>query len=341
MTDDSQSQSQLDIADFGFESTAELQHATLGLLKHMQRLGLQVLPTVQDPARILGRLQLPSPRIEETQTTSSATAPPDRNSQNHTGNAAGQAATKSQTNSASAATSNTNAASNRSQVSKPPVTPSRVTVPPISAGDATRYSLPVMKLDERKEVLAAARQQVAGCRACPELVINRKNTVYGEGSFNPRVCFFGEAPGADEDRLGQPFVGRAGQLLTKMIQACTFSREECYIFNTIKCRPPGNRNPTPDEVSNCRGYFEQQLEVLQPEFIVCLGLIAAQALLQTTQPVGRLRGKFHQYKTSKVVVTYHPSYLLRNPDAKRAAWDDLQMLMREMGIDPKTRTKQS
>lgn len=198
------------------------------------------------------------------------------------------------------------------------------------------YARPRLPLVTAEAELANCGAQVSGCTRCPALVQSRRQTVFGEGNAAPRVCFFGEAPGADEDRSGRPFVGRAGQLLTKMIEACTFQREEVYILNTVKCRPPGNRNPQLDEVENCRGYFEQQLDILQPEYIVCLGLISARALLHTTASVGRLRGVFHRYRGSKVLVTYHPAYLLRNPEAKRAAWEDLQIMLRDMGIDPKT-----
>lgn len=203
----------------------------------------------------------------------------------------------------------------------------------------TNYSLPILDEDARISTLQQTAIEVSGCTRCPELAYTRKQTVFGEGTVRPRVCFFGEAPGADEDRSGRPFVGRAGQLLTKMIEACTFRREDVYIFNTIKCRPPGNRNPTDQEMANCRGYFEHQLNVLQPEYIVCLGAIASKALLMTTLPIGQLRGKFHRYRSSKVVVTYHPSYLLRNEEAKLPAWQDLQMLLRDMGIDPKAGKK--
>jgi DNA polymerase len=124
-------------------------------------------------------------------------------------------------------------------------------------------------------------------------------------------------------------------LLTKMIEACTFSRSDVYILNTIKCRPPGNRNPTPTEIANCREYFEQQLEMIRPQYIVCLGLVAAQTLLGSTLSIGRMRGRFHAYHDSKVLATYHPAYLLRNPDAKKEAWADLKMLMQDMGIEVK------
>lgn len=173
---------------------------------------------------------------------------------------------------------------------------------------------------------------VRGCTLCRELACTRKQTVFGVGNPRPRVVFFGEAPGADEDRLGEPFVGRAGQLLTKIIEACGWQRSDVYIMNVLKCRPPENRNPTPAETENCRQYFERQFEILCPEYIVCAGTVPAQALLQTTDAVGKLRGRFHRYKDATVLVTYHPSYLLRNPSAKKYVWDDMQMLLKEMGL---------
>ncbi|HEX7448717.1 MAG TPA: uracil-DNA glycosylase, partial [Pirellulales bacterium] len=147
-----------------------------------------------------------------------------------------------------------------------------------------------------------------------------------------RLCFMGEAPGADEDAQGEPFVGRAGQLLNKIIEACTLRREDVYILNTIKCRPPQNRNPLPDEVANCREYLNRQLEIIRPEFICCLGAVAAQALLNTDLSIGRMRKRFFDYRGARVLCTYHPAYLLRNPAAKKDVWEDMQLLMREMGI---------
>jgi DNA polymerase len=194
-----------------------------------------------------------------------------------------------------------------------------------------------LKIGERQASLDLLRTQVEACKLCKALCY-RTQTVFGVGSVKPRVVFLGEAPGADEDKQGEPFVGRAGQLLTKIIEACGWKREDVYILNTLKCRPPDNRTPAEDEIANCRPFWEQQLETLHPEFIVCLGAVAAQALLETTVSVGKLRGKFHQYRDSQVVATYHPAYLLRNPDAKRFVWDDMQMLMREMGQQiPKAR----
>ncbi len=185
---------------------------------------------------------------------------------------------------------------------------------------------------ERQQQLDQLAQQVATCTRCETLACTRTQTVFGEGNPQARVCFFGEAPGADEDRAGRPFVGRAGQLLTKMIEACQFAREEVYILNTVKCRPPNNRNPEPAEIAHCRPYFETQFELIEPAYIVCLGLVAAQSLLETKLSVGKLRGRFHAYRNSKVLVTYHPSYLLRNPSAKRMAWEDLKRMMADMGV---------
>jgi uracil-DNA glycosylase family 4 len=179
--------------------------------------------------------------------------------------------------------------------------------------------------------LAVLQQEVAACTRCGELARTRTQTVFGVGNPHARLCFLGEAPGADEDRLGEPFVGRAGQLLNKILEACKLNRDDVYILNVIKCRPPGNRNPAPDEAANCRPYLDRQLELIHPEYICCLGSVAAQNLLGTTESIGRLRGSVHDYHGIHVVCTYHPAYLLRNPSAKKQTWDDMKLLMREMG----------
>jgi DNA polymerase len=182
------------------------------------------------------------------------------------------------------------------------------------------------------------QREVAACRRCERLAETRTQTVFGAGDPGARLCFLGEAPGADEDRRGEPFVGRAGQLLTDIIQkGMGLRRDEVYILNVLKCRPPGNRTPSAEEVANCRGYFERQLDAIRPAFICCLGAVAAGALLQTTTPVGRLRGRFYDYHGAQVMVTYHPSYLLRSPGAKKDTWEDIQMLMRAMGLPRPTR----
>jgi uracil-DNA glycosylase family 4 len=185
----------------------------------------------------------------------------------------------------------------------------------------------------RRQLLEELNDQVRGCKLCALLAKTRMQTVFGVGNPLARVVFFGEAPGADEDRQGEPFVGRAGQLLTKIIEACTWKRDDVYILNVLKCRPPDNRNPDPEETANCRPFFERQLEILRPKYIVCVGTVPGQALLETTESVGKLRGRFHRYRDSKVLVTYHPSYLLRNPSAKKYVWDDMQILLKDMGVE--------
>jgi len=185
----------------------------------------------------------------------------------------------------------------------------------------------------KRSQLEVLDQQVRECRTCSELASARTNTVFGSGNPAARICFFGEAPGAEEDATGQPFVGRAGQLLTKIIESCTLSREDIYILNVLKCRPPGNRPPDSKEIGNCRSYFLRQLEIISPEFICCLGTTAAQSLLETQETIGKLRGRWFTHGTAHVICTYHPSYLLRNPSAKRHVWDDMKLLMQRLGVE--------
>ncbi len=187
-------------------------------------------------------------------------------------------------------------------------------------------------LADAASLLAVIRGEVTGCTKCAELAAGRTQTVFGVGNPEARLVFFGEAPGADEDASGVPFVGRAGQLLTKIIEACTLSRDDVYIMNVLKCRPPGNRTPLPDEVASCRPFFERQLAAINPEFICCLGASAARALLQTEETIGKLRGRWFTHGSATVLCTYHPSYLLRNPAAKRDVWEDMKLLMERMGI---------
>jgi uracil-DNA glycosylase len=181
--------------------------------------------------------------------------------------------------------------------------------------------------------LSLLQQEVAPCTRCSELASTRTQTVFGVGNPQARLCFLGEAPGADEDRLGEPFVGRGGQLLNKIIEACRLQREDVYILNMLKCRPPGNRNPLPDELANCRPFLERQFELIQPEYICCLGAVASQNLLGVTTPIGKLRGQLHAYRGAKVVCTFHPAYLLRNPAAKKDCWEDMKFLMRQLGVE--------
>jgi DNA polymerase len=194
--------------------------------------------------------------------------------------------------------------------------------------------LPVQSTrEERASALTVLQDVVVGCQRCPELASSRTNTVFGVGDPAAKILFLGEAPGADEDAQGEPFVGRAGQLLNDIITACRLRREEIYICNVLKCRPPGNRTPLEGECLNCREFLDGQLAAIDPEYIVCWGTTAAQNLLQTKQPIGKLRQQFFRHGRAKVVCTYHPSYLLRNPPAKKDVWEDMKFWRLEMGID--------
>ncbi|NIL96012.1 MAG: uracil-DNA glycosylase [Planctomycetales bacterium] len=190
-----------------------------------------------------------------------------------------------------------------------------------------------VSLEETQRLLDLVRQEVAACTKCEELVANRTQTVFGSGNLAARLCFLGEAPGADEDRQGEPFVGRAGRLLTDIIEkGMGLTRSDVYILNVLKCRPPENRTPLPAEADNCRGFLDRQLALIQPQFICCLGAVAAQNLLRVSTPIGKLRGAFYDYRGIRVMCTYHPAYLLRNPAAKKQTWTDIRLLMREMGL---------
>jgi DNA polymerase len=186
-------------------------------------------------------------------------------------------------------------------------------------------------LEQRRRALEVLAQRVAPCTRCSELARSRTQTVFGVGKAGAELCFIGEAPGADEDAQGEPFVGAAGQLLNRIIAACGMKREDVYICNILKCRPPGNRLPQASEAANCREYLEEQLELVGPKFICALGACAAQNLLGTTLSIGRLRGQFHDYRGTPVLCTYHPAYLLRSPDKKKDVWEDMKKLMARMG----------
>jgi uracil-DNA glycosylase len=192
---------------------------------------------------------------------------------------------------------------------------------------------PPEQLEARRQALRVLAERVSACTRCSQLAATRTQTVFGVGEPGVELCFVGEAPGADEDAQGEPFVGAAGQLLNRIIAACRMKREEVYICNIIRCRPPGNRTPAVNEVANCREYLEEQLDLVRPKFICALGGCAAQNLLGTTQSLGKLRGRFHDYKGIPVMVTYHPAYLLphRNPEKKKDVWQDMKMLMGRMG----------
>lgn len=183
-------------------------------------------------------------------------------------------------------------------------------------------------LQPPSETLEEIRSELGDCQRC-RLARDRQNIVFGSGSPKAKLVFVGEGPGFEEDRQGEPFVGPAGQLLTKIIEAIHLARKQTYICNIVKCRPPGNRNPETDEINTCFAFLERQIAAIQPDYICALGAVAAQTLLNTAEPISRLRGRIHPYKGIKVIATYHPAYLLRNPDRKRDVWEDMKMLMKE------------
>jgi len=187
-----------------------------------------------------------------------------------------------------------------------------------------------------KQGLQVVRDDLGDCKRC-KLAPSRTNLVYGVGNPDADLVFVGEAPGADEDAQGEPFVGKAGQLLTKMIEAMGYSRSDVYICNVLKCRPPGNRNPEPDEVASCEPFLKRQLAAIRPRMIVALGKFAAQCLLRDDTPITRLRGGFRSYEGIPLMPTLHPAYLLRDPSKKKLAWDDLKAVnaaLARVGIHP-------
>jgi len=186
------------------------------------------------------------------------------------------------------------------------------------------------------ETLESIRIDLGDCKRC-RLSKDRKNIVFGVGDPNARLMFVGEGPGYDEDQCGEPFVGAAGKLLTKIIEAIKYTRQQVYICNIIKCRPPGNRNPMEDEIETCVPFLKRQIESVKPDMICALGTFAAQTLLGTKTPISKLRGYFHDYLGTKVLPTYHPAYLLRNPEKKRDVWEDMKMLMKAFNLDDKTK----
>lgn len=197
---------------------------------------------------------------------------------------------------------------------------------PAPAAAAAAVATSPLQLSTLDEV----RTHLGNCTRC-KLCKGRKNIVFGVGNPRAELVFVGEGPGADEDRTGIPFVGAAGQLLTRMIEAMKFSRDEVYICNVVKCRPPGNRNPEPDEIEACEPFLKAQLAVIKPKVIVTLGKFAAQTLLREATPITRLRGQWREYEGIALMPTFHPAYLLRSPDEKKKAWIDLQEVMKKFG----------
>jgi uracil-DNA glycosylase len=201
--------------------------------------------------------------------------------------------------------------------------PAASTVPSPADPDAAAFA--ALPMHPRGDALAGLRAHIGPCVRCPLHAQGRTQVVFGTGSADARLMFVGEAPGADEDRQGEPFVGRAGQLLTKIIEAIDLTRGDVYIANVIKCRPPGNRNPEPVEVATCEPFLFRQIDIIRPKVLVALGTFAAHALLKTDAPISRLRGHVHDFRGGiKLVPTFHPAFLLRSPDRKRDVWEDMK-----------------
>jgi len=211
---------------------------------------------------------------------------------------------------------------------EPPI-PARKPTPPPLFPTALVESIPA---GDRAAALQAIREDIGDCTRCPLAFQGRHTIVFGDGDPNARLMFIGEGPGADEDAHGLPFVGRAGQLLNNMIAAMGLRRAEVYIANIVKCRPPQNRVPEPEEANTCRQFLFRQIDVIRPQVIVALGATAATYLLGGKSPLARLRGRLHEALGAKLIVTYHPAYLLRDPTQKKEAWKDLQLAMKELGL---------
>jgi uracil-DNA glycosylase family 4 len=202
---------------------------------------------------------------------------------------------------------------------------------PSADAAAEAEAIPVTLARTTVEALASIRQDLGDCTRCKLHTQGRKQIVFGVGNPTADLMFVGEAPGADEDAQGIPFVGRAGQLLTKMIEAMGFARDEVYIANVLKCRPPGNRNPEPDEIATCEPFLFRQLASVEPKVVIALGAFAARTLLKTDAPISRLRGRVFDYRGAKLIPTFHPSFLLRSPGYKREAWEDLKKALALLG----------
>ena len=198
----------------------------------------------------------------------------------------------------------------------------------------------LVEISDPASGLRLIREDIGDCTRCRLHKQGRKQIVFGVGNPRAELMFIGEAPGADEDEQGEPFVGRAGQLLNNMIKAMGLSREEIYIANIIKCRPPGNRTPERDECDTCSPFLMRQIEVIGPKAMVALGAVAAKTLLAINAPMSQLRGQWYDFRGTKLAVTYHPAFLLRDPRQKKETWKDLQMVMKELGLKPPDKSNQ-
>ncbi len=212
------------------------------------------------------------------------------------------------------------------EMGAPRIAPPARTTPAVQPATAARTAPVAVAAAAQADALTAVRTDLGDCTRC-KLSGTRKNIVFGQGNPAARLMFVGEAPGADEDEQGLAFVGRAGKLLTDIIAAMGYTRDDVYIANILKCRPPGNRNPEPDEIGSCQPFLERQIDAIKPEVLVGLGKFPGQWLLRTTDPISRIRGVLGEYRGIKVMPTYHPAYLLRNPAAKKDVWKDMKVVM--------------
>lgn len=224
----------------------------------------------------------------------------------------------------------------KSKMAAPVATTPPPRIAPVVAPSAPSLFEAVDKV--RDDTLLKIRADIGDCTRC-KLHKGRNKIVFGDGSPKAQLMFVGEGPGADEDAQGLPFVGRAGKLLTQMIEAMGLQRKDVYICNVVKCRPPENRTPEPDEVQTCSPFLLRQIDVINPKVIVCLGAVAAKTLLETTRGISQFRGEWLEWRGRRLMATYHPAYLLRNPNAKSEVWKDLQKVMTELGLAPPRKTR--
>ena len=215
----------------------------------------------------------------------------------------------------------------------PPAKPVAATSSKPSAPTPSPCPVASTRSSSGPDTLESLTAEIAACQACP-LAPTRLHTVPGQGTLRPEIMFIGEGPGADEDEQGLAFVGRAGQLLTKMINAMGYSREQVFIGNIVKCRPPGNRVPTPEEMAGCIPYLKRQIAVIRPQLIVCLGATAARGLVNEGLPIGKARGQWREFEGIPVMLTFHPAYLLRDPRKKVETWADLKTVLARLGKTP-------
>jgi len=216
--------------------------------------------------------------------------------------------------------------------------PEDITVVKPASGPSL-FESPLPIIQDKPAALNLIREDIGDCTRC-RLHKGRTNMVFGVGNVNAELMFVGEGPGADEDAQGEPFVGRAGQLLNNMISAMGLKREDVYIANVVKCRPPQNRTPEKDECDTCSPFLMRQIEIIQPKAIVALGAVAAKNLLAMNDSMANLRGRWYDFKGSRLLVTYHPAYLLRDPRQKKEAWKDLQIVMKYLGLQPPAKAPQ-